>query len=1195
MSYVGVKERGNGRDESSSEEDDEEEEFGEDEEDEDEEEEESDDEDDEDDEEPTLKYARIEGSVPEVLKKDSASAISVSGNRLMALGTHAGIVHIMDLDGKRLKSYKPHQASIVDIEFDETGEWVATASIDGCQVHVRSISLTSAPASNEHYSFDLKRPMRTIALEPQFASKRGTRAFVCGGLAGNLVLYEKGWLGHRETVIGTGEGPIWIARWVGTTSGGNGLIAWASDAGVKIYHPSSRSLLTFIDRAANSPRSELFKPTLHWQDEATLLIAWADYIKVVRVRSRPNLHPSILPSSASSAILSTGASSSSSQTNNAPFVVEVTANFQMDACVVAGIAPHPMISSSQHEHWERSSVFDEKWELGASDKRSLHSKAPSTKTTATARTSETGDEKREHASPLSPEKGSLRGGHLRPSTPQRRNSMPITSAPPLTTFLLLTYTPPAALLRYSEDSEAPAESKITKRSVAERPELRIVSRSTGDELANDMLGVRDYEKWGCNEYAMAIVRGEDDSHSKPSSSSRVPSTTRDKGKERCYVVMSPRDLVLVRKRDLRDRVQWLVERERWDEALKEAERLEQTEALAAVKGVKGKPLTGLAAESGAEKEKEAEAEVDEYSVQSIGDKYMKHLVEHGEFEKAAELTPKVCGRGTGVGVEKRWEGWIWEFAEKKHLQTIIPYVPTEAPRLDHLVYEMILAHFLTRDLRNLYKTIQTWPREIYDIAAVILAVKAQLDKLEKGGLSSTFPSSLPPPDKDSSHTTPPLTRQEATTLLMSSLAELYTSNRQPGKALPYYLRLRRPNVFELIREHNLFTDVQDQVLLLVEFDHELMEKRRIKEESGKKADGNAETKAKEGAASGAAGRVKSPGPPAAAAEVKQWEQSDAIQLLVNNIHSIPINRVVQQLQSRPYYLFLYLDALVEKDPHLVSGFADLQVKMYAEFAVARLIDFLRTSNYYNLEQAYKVCQERDLVLEMVFLLGRMGDNKKALTLIIERLGDVERAIEFAKAQNDDDLWEDLLRYSETRPTFIRGLLENVGVEISPIRLIRRIRNGLEIPGLKEALIKILQDFHLQIELLEGCKTILEGDCAELGELLGRRQGGGLPLGAKSKCPVCNQPLLFHQHLVQIGEPAPSSTKPSIELTGPAHSPLTVLFLCRHVVHASCAGTNLNHLPTPTDPVLRSVGYGSRSGDPTRDGARGTGMSGIIAL
>ncbi len=127
---------------------------------------------------------------------------------------------------------------------------------------------------------------------------------------------------------------------------------------------------------------------------------------------------------------------------------------------------------------------------------------------------------------------------------------------------------------------------------------------------------------------------------------------------------------------------------------------------------------------------------------------------------------------------------------------------------------------------------------------------------------------------------------------------------------------------------------------------------------------------------------------------------------------------------------------------------------------------------------------------MVFLLGRMGNNKKALTLIIERLGDVQRAIEFAKQQSDDDLWEDLLTYSETRPSFIRGLLENVGVEISPIRLIRRIKNRLEIPGLKEALIKILQDFHLQIELLEGCKRILDGDCAEMVAVLTRGQGSG---------------------------------------------------------------------------------------------------------
>jgi hypothetical protein len=167
---------------------------------------------------------------------------------------------------------------------------------------------------------------------------------------------------------------------------------------------------------------------------------------------------------------------------------------------------------------------------------------------------------------------------------------------------------------------------------------------------------------------------------------------------------------------------------------------------------------------------------------------------------------------------------------------------------------------------------------------------------------------------------------------------------------------------------------------------------------------------------------------------------------------------------------------------------------------------------------------------MVFLLGRMGDNKRALMLIINRLGDVQRvrsplslesekssrkltsgikAIEFAKEQNDDELWEDLLTYSETKPRpspssrswfppadhrmrtgFIRGLLENVGAEIDPIRLIRRIKDGLEVPGLKVALIKILQDFNLQVSLMEGCKAIMYSDVRQLALSLHDRQTSG---------------------------------------------------------------------------------------------------------
>jgi hypothetical protein len=81
----------------------------------------------------------------------------------------------------------------------------------------------------------------------------------------------------------------------------------------------------------------------------------------------------------------------------------------------------------------------------------------------------------------------------------------------------------------------------------------------------------------------------------------------------------------------------------------------------------------------------------------------------------------------------------------------------------------------------------------------------------------------------------------------------------------------------------------------------------------------------------------------------------------------------------------------------------------------------------------------------------------------------------------------------TRPltVFIRGLLENVGSDINPLRLIRRIKDGLEIPGLKPAIIKILQASNLQVSLLEGAGKILNGDAIALARKLHRAQTGGV--------------------------------------------------------------------------------------------------------
>ncbi|KAG9084104.1 Vacuolar protein sorting-associated protein 41 [Ceratobasidium sp. UAMH 11750] len=732
-----------------------------------------DEEDEDEDPEPSLKYEILGGDTAQLLEKDSACAVIISTTAVL-LGTHNGIVHILDFNGVRQRSYRPHTATITDMSIDTTEDFVATASIDG-QVVIHSLS------TPESYVFDLKRPMRTVALEPSFGA-RSTRAFVCGGLAGTLVLHEKGWLGHKETTLHSGgEGPVWASAWRTT------LIAWACDTGVRFYDTSSSLRVAYLDRPANSPRADLFRCTLKWQDDVTLLVAWADYIKVARVRRRGE----------------------STAANASGIAIEVLSVFQVD-CMIAGLAPHSDAGS----------------------------------------------------------------------------------------FLVLAYITPDS---FSDvDDAPPASREAQRRKAAHRPELRLISRA-GEEHASDALSVAGYHTFGCNDYALAEGLG--------------PLGT-------FWIVLSPQTLIVARPRDVRDHIEWLVERKRYEEALEAAEEL------------------------GAKREVDAEA---------IGQKYLQHLVDDGEFDKAAHMTPKVLTTNATA-----WERWIFLFAGKNQLGSIIPFVPIHDPQLGHVIYEMILAHMLGHDHEGLLRTIKSWPKTIYDIPSVIVAVKSVHENSRKAPI------------------------------LMECLAELYIANRQPGQALPYLLRLRRPSVFDLIREHNLFTALRDDALLLVEFDQELEEKRR----SDTQPDGVDFSK---------------PAIP-----------RTAIQLLVENTHAIPINRVVQQLQTNRFFLFLYLAALFEEDPQHASDYADVQVELFAEFSPEKLIDFLRASSYYNLEKAFRICDQRDLVPEQVFLLGRMGDNRRALNLIIERLADVNRAIDFAKEQNDDDLWEDLFKYSETRPAFIRG-------------------------------------------------------------------------------------------------------------------------------------------------------------------------------
>uniref|UniRef100_A0A8C8GDY0 Vacuolar protein sorting-associated protein 41 homolog n=1 Tax=Oncorhynchus tshawytscha TaxID=74940 RepID=A0A8C8GDY0_ONCTS len=416
----------------------------------------------------------------------------------------------------------------------------------------------------------------------------------------------------------------------------------------------------------------------------------------------------------------------------------------------------------------------------------------------------------------------------------------------------------------------------------------------------------------------------------------------------------------------------------------------------------------------------------------IGMAYINHLVEKGDYDTAARKCQKVLGKNMEL-----WENEVYRFKTIGQLKAISQYLPRGDLRLRPAIYEMILNEFLKTDYEGFATLIREWPGELYNNMTIVQAVA---DHLKKDPTNST---------------------------LLTTLAELYTYDQRYDRALEIYLRLRHKDVYQLIHKHNLFSSIEDKIVLLMDFDKE-----------------------------------------------------KAVDMLLDNEDKISTDRVVEELRDRPELYFRDLK---------VSRFLDKLACMLS-YDRPNLLPFLRDSIHCPLEKALEICQERNFVEETVFLLS----NRRALQMIMEELGDVDKAIEFAKEQDDAELWEDLISYSIDKPPFITGLLNNIGTHVDPILLIHRIKEGMEIPNLRDSLVKILHDYNLQILLREGCKKILVADSLSLLQKMRRTQMRGVRVDEESICESCHASIL------------PSDMAQNFSVA---------VFHCRHMFHKEC-------LPSP---------------------------------
>ncbi|KAK3317248.1 hypothetical protein B0T19DRAFT_287992 [Cercophora scortea] len=528
-------------------------------------------------------------------------------------------------------------------------------------------------------------------------------------------------------------------------------------------------------------------------------------------------------------------------------------------------------------------------------------------------------------------------------------------------------------------------------------------------------------------------------------------------------IHSPYDCILATKRDLSDHLAWLLERQQYQQSWELID--EHPEIMSgSEKQPDQTPRTPDGTQSTDDFYEETSSVMDgfrafyssaEQEKRRIGELWVQELIEAGDWARAGQ----VCGKV--LGTPDRWEKWVWTFAGANKFDEIINYIPTERtrPPIPGTIYEVVLGHYLQTNKPKFRDLLEMWTPDLFDVNTIATALGNQLnyrdvreDSIEDGEVGRDW------------------------RIVMESLARLHEATGRNKEALKCYIKLQdADSAMRLIKEGHLAEAVADDIPSFIGL--------RVSQD-----------------------RLSN----MSAAELEE-ATSEAITLLVDEAQHglVKPDVVIDQLQEKGLdrYTFFYLRGLwrgdgihehtgesrarlVSDSQSLVDNFADLAVHVFAVFDQSLLMDFLKSSTAYMFEKAAQECEQHNYIPELVYLYSKTGQMKRALYLIIDRLGDVSRAIAFAKEQDDPDLWEDLLNYSMDKPRFIRGLLEEVGTAINPITLVRRIPEGLEIDGLREGLKHIMKEHEIQYSISSGVARVLRSEVAAAQNLLrnGQRRG-----------------------------------------------------------------------------------------------------------
>lgn len=569
--------------------------------------------------------------------------------------------------------------------------------------------------------------------------------------------------------------------------------------------------------------------------------------------------------------------------------------------------------------------------------------------------------------------------------------------------------------------------------IGSTPQFMIMNPTSSEEaieISSDILSTKGYQHYQCLDYHLESLICDD-----------------------LYFIVCPKDVISVSPREEDDHISWLIERNRYMEALDSIKRYEDK-----IRYQKNDMRYNRSI---------SESKKSKYSYTDIGKQYIDHLLftrgAEEDILKAADMTPAICGQDIDM-----WNEIFDKFENVSRLRILQPYIPigVKTPfKLNQEKYDAVITEFINHDPEGLLRVIEEWS---VGVAPNTSPNKITIDAARSKASFSSLSSVGSPPTASSSfgrsasglfrmgkaapalliEETPSQTPAQQQPLydvkkmkqsllsvlqfksdsnLLRALAIMYQYESSYDEALKIYLKLSdSKRVFDLISKFDLFETLREKLTFFMKLN-----------------------------------------------------PIDASKLLIANQNKISVEDVIEKLKSKRELLHVYLDQVFENNPDACADHHDLLITLYVDHNPDKLLNMLKISNHYSLESAFKLIESKRLISEMVFLLSRMGNNKQALHYITDSLKDINRAINFCQEEDDIELWNDLITLSAHEPESLYTLLTNAICSTyipDPILLIQSIPDKLIIKNLKSAISAYLTDFKIQINIQEKCKAILVNDC-----------------------------------------------------------------------------------------------------------------------